>query len=156
MRKEQNANGELLNEALELFRQVMLPLWHITRTQIHDLVNQEYGITSSQFHTIRRIAWGDTSVSGIAECMHVSRPHVSRAVDELVQKGLVNRKRDPEDRRNIHLSLTEKGEKMINDLHDRQREILIDQFSILGDEELEPLVSALKSMKKVVEHKTKK
>ena len=88
--------------------------------------------------------------------MHVSRPHVSRAVDELVQKGLVNRKRDPEDRRNIHLSLTEKGEKMINDLHHRQREILIDQFSILGDEELEPLVSALKSMKKVVEHKKKK
>jgi hypothetical protein len=45
---------------------------------------------------------------------------------------------------------------MIKDLHDRQKEILTDQFSILEDRELKPLVSALKSMKKVVEHKTKK
>lgn len=156
MKNEQGTNRELLNEALELFRQVILPLWHITRAQTHDLVNREYGITSSQFHTIRRIAWGDTSVSALAECMHVSRPHVSRAVDELVQKELVKRKRDLDDRRNIHLSLTEKGEQMIKDLHARQKEILIDQFSILGDEELRSLVSALKSMKKVIDHKKKK
>ena len=156
MDENRSEHSQLLTETLELFRQVILPLWHITRAQIRDLATSEYGITSSQFHTIRRISRGDVSVSALADCMHVSRPNVSRAVDELVQKGLVNRKRDPQDRRNIHLSLTDIGEQMIKGLHDKYREILADQFSILSDEELRELVSALKSMKKVIDHKTQK
>ena len=150
MDENRSEHPQLLNETLELFRQVILPLWHITRAQIRDLATSEYGIT------IRRISRGDASVSALADCMHVSRPNVSRAVDELVQKGLVNRKRDPQDRRNIHLSLTDIGEQMIKGLHDKYREILADQFSILSDEELRELVSALKSMKKVIDHKTQK
>jgi len=149
-------HSQLLNETLELFRQVILPLWHITRTQIRELATSEYGITSTQFHTIRRISRGDGSVSALADCMHVSRPNVSRAVDELVQKDLVSRKRDPEDRRNIHLTLTEKGEQMIKDLHEKHRKILSEQFSILSAAELQALVSALKSMKKVINHRAQK
>lgn len=156
MDENRSEHSRLLTETMELFRQVILPLWHITRAQIRDLATSEYKITSSQFHTIRRISRGDASVSALADCMHVSRPNVSRAVDELVQKSLVSRKRDPEDRRNIHLTLTEKGDDMIKDLHDKYREILADQFSILSDEELRALVSALKSMKKVIDHRTQK
>jgi len=87
--------------------------------------------------------------------MHVSRPNVSRAVNDLVNNGLVNRERDPDDRRNIHLSLTEKGKKMIKNLHKKYGRILADQFSILSDEELRILSSALESMKKVIDHSTK-
>lgn len=156
MEEDLGNSSQLLVETLELFRQVMLPLWHITRSQIHDLATGEYGITSSQFHAIRHISKGDASVSALAECMHVSRPNISRAVDELVKNGLVNRKRDPDDRRNVQLSLTNKGEKMIKDLHDRYGKILADQFSILSDEELRILSSALESMKKVIDQRTQK
>ena len=156
MEEDLRNHSQLLIDTLELFRQVMLPLWHITRSQIHDLANGEYGITSSQFHTIRHISKGDASVSALANCMHVSRPNISRAVDELVQNGLVIRKRDPADRRNIQLSLTDKGEKTIKDLHDKYGRILADQFSILSDEELRILSSALESMKKVIDHRTQK
>lgn len=151
MDENRRSDSQLLKETMELFRQVILPLWHITRAQIHDLATSEYGITSSQFHTIRRISQGDASVSVLADCMHVSRPNVSRAVDELVQNGLVNRKRDQDDRRNVQLSLTDKGEKKIKDLHKKYGEILADQFSILSDEELRILSSALESMKKVID-----
>jgi len=152
MEEDLRNKSQLLIETLELFRQVMLPLWHITRSQIHEMATGEYGITSSQFHTIRHISKGDASVSALADCMHVSRPNVSRAVDELVQNGLVNRKRDPDDRRNIQLSLTDKGKKMIKNLHKKYGGILADQFSILSDEELRTLSSALESMKKVINH----
>ena len=155
MKENRRKYSKLLTETLELFRGVMLPLWHIMRAQIHELASGEYGITSSQFHIIRRISQGDTSVSALANCMHVSRPNVSRAVDDLVNNGLVNRKRDPDDRRNIQLSLTEKGKKMIKNLHKKYEGILADQFSILSDEELRVLSSALESMKKVIDHSTK-
>jgi DNA-binding MarR family transcriptional regulator len=156
MDENRTSDSQLLKDTLELFWRVMLPLWHIIRAQVHNLATSEYGITSSQFHTIRRISQGDASVSALADCMHVSRPNVSRAVDELVQNGLVNRKRDPDDRRNIQLSLTDKGKKMIKDLHDRYGKILADQFSILTDEELRTLSSALVSMKKVIDQRTQK
>ena len=156
MEEDLRNTSQLLIETLELFRQVMFPLWHITRSQIHNMATGEYGITSSQFHTIRHISKGDASVSALAECMHVSRPNISRAVDELVKNGLVNRKRDPDDRRNVQLSLTDKGKKMINDLHERYGRILADQFSILTDEELRTLSSALESMKKVIDQRTQK
>ena len=150
MDEKRRSDSRLLKETMELFRQVILPLWHITRAQIHDLAASEYGITSSQFHTIRRISQRDASVSALAHCMHVSRPNISRVVDELVQNGLVNRQRDPEDRRNIQLSLTERGEKLINDLNKKHVRILSEQFSILSDEELRILSSALESLKKVI------
>ena len=156
MYEKRRNDSQLLKETMELFRQVILPLWHITRAQIHDLATSEYGITSSQFHTIRRISQGDASVSALADCMHVSRPNVSRAVDELVQNGLVNRKRDSNDRRNIQLSLTDRGEEMIKALHKEYGELLADQFSILNDEELRILSSALKSIKKVINHSIQK
>jgi len=155
MEESRRRDSRLLKETLELFRVVMLPLWHIMRAQIHELTSGEYGITSSQFHTIRRISQGDASVSALADCMHVSRPNISRAVDDLVNNGLVNRKRDLDDRRNIQLSLTDKGNKMIKNLHKKYEGILTDQFSILGDEELRVLSSALESMKKVIDHSTK-
>ena len=152
MDENRRSDPQLLMKTLEKFWRVMLPLWHIIRAQVHNLATSEYGITSSQFHTIRRISQGDASVSALADCMHVSRPNVSRAVDELVQNGLVNRKRDPDDRRNIQLSLTDKGKKMIKNLHKKYGGILADQFSILSDEELRTLSSALESMKKVINH----
>jgi len=155
MEESRRRDSRLLKETLELFRVVMLPLWHIMRAQIHELTSGEYGITSSQFHTIRRISQGDASVSALADCMHVSRPNISRSVDDLVNNGLVNRKRDLDDRRNIQLSLTDKGEKMIKNLHKKYEGILTDQFSILSDEELRILSSALGSMKKVIDRSTK-
>ena len=153
MQKKDQRDPELLKETMDLFRQVMMPLWHITRSQIHKLALEgQNGITSSQFHSIRQILNGIDSASGLADCMHVSRPNISRLVDELVQDGIVERRRNSDDRRNIKLTLTKKGEKIIQDLQIRHGEILADQFSILDDEELKTLASALISLKKIIEY----
>jgi DNA-binding MarR family transcriptional regulator len=153
MNKNSQRDPELLKETMDLFRQVMMPLWHITRSQIHKLVVEgKNGITSSQFHTIRHIYKGIDSVSGLADCMHVSRPNISRLVEELVQDGIVERHRDSDDRRNIKLTLTKNGEKLIQDLQIRHGEVLTDQFSILNDDELRTMMSALICMKKIIDH----
>lgn len=152
MDKNSQRDSELLKETMDLFRQVMMPLWHITRSQIHKLAAEgNYGITSSQFHTIQQIHKGIDSVSELADCMHVSRPNISRLVDELVQEDIVERCRDLDDRRNIKLTLTVNGEKLIQDLQNRYSEILTEQFSILDNEELKTMTLAFKSMKKIID-----
>ena len=42
-------------------------------------------------------------------------------VDRLSDRGLVNRQRDPSDRRSMQVSLTAKGEKVLNDIETHQR-----------------------------------
>ena len=144
---------DLLIEAIDLYRQVMMPWWHITRSKIHKMAMEgEYGITSYQFHTIRQIHIGINSVSELADCMHVSRPNISRLVDELVKEGFVTRSRDLEDRRNIQLTLTENGERLIQGLQNKYKEILADQFSILNNKELRTMSQAFKSIKKIIDH----
>ena len=153
--KTNKENSSEINITLDLLRQVMVPLWNIIRTRIKKLITDEYGITSSQFHTIRRIKQGSSSASLLANCMQVSRPNISRTVDELVKKGLVGRHRNPQDRRNIQLSLTEKGEELFKKFHRKYDEILNEQFSILTEEELRTLASAFKILKKVINYKIK-
>ncbi len=136
----------LIHEGL---RQVMAPLWHSSRANIHEIVSEQYGITTSQFHTLRRIMHGRTSVSELADCLHVSQPNVSRAVEELVQKGYVMRERTPEDRRRLSLSLTPAAVDMFNNIHNELDDLLEKNFASLTDLEIDNLFEAIEILKKV-------
>lgn len=46
----------------------------------------------------------------VAERLHRGAPAVSRAVDNAVREGLVDRRQDPENRRRLQLRLTEQGQ----------------------------------------------
>jgi DNA-binding MarR family transcriptional regulator len=136
----------LIHEGL---RQVMAPLWHSSRANIHQIVSERYGITTSQFHTLRRIMNGRTSVSELADCLHVSQPNVSRAVDELVQKGYVIRERMQTDRRKLELSLTLAAESLFANIHKELDNLLEKNFDSLSDNEIEKLFEAIEILKKV-------
>ena len=60
-------------------------------------------------------------IKKLAEKLRVDKSGISRGVEELVQKGFVNREPSREDRRSVMLSLTEKGqarfEKIENDMY---------------------------------------
>ena len=50
------------------------------------------------------------SVKELAEILHMDKSAVSRSVEELVQKGFVERNPSKEDRRYVELSLLQKGQ----------------------------------------------
>lgn len=149
MPEKQKIRNGMVRETLDLFWQTVPPIWHATRYVTHQVLAEEFNITPSQFHMLRRIYEGRGSVSDLAYCMHLSRPNVSRTVDELVNDGLVKRKRDTEDRRNVLLSLTEKGQVLISDLHERIGDKMGELFSILSKEELQAVQNGLASLQKV-------
>ncbi len=68
------------------------------------------------------------SVKELANILHIDKSGVSRSVEELVQKGFVERKPSKEDRRFVTLNLLPKGEerfnKIENDMYFKFKEVL--------------------------------
>jgi DNA-binding MarR family transcriptional regulator len=58
------------------------------------------------------------TATGLAQKMNVVKSRVSKIVDGLIRKKLIQRIKDPEDSRVSLLSLTPKGQKKINDIKD--------------------------------------
>lgn len=94
---------------IDKFWESVPPAWFKTRAQIRRAAAEQFNLTVKQFQVLRRIRRGFNSVSAIAEDSQTSRPAVSKAVDGLVNKGLVSRLTNPNDRRHIQLSLTAEG-----------------------------------------------
>ena len=147
MENKMETHNELDNLLLS-FWQTFPPIWHETRSLTHHIALDEFGITAAQFHLMRRIQEGKTSVSTLAECMHLSRPNISRAVDEMVNSKLVERTRDTNDRRNVELSLTAKGQDLLKNLLDRIGSKMKAKFVSLSPDEIVLLESAFNILRR--------
>ncbi len=134
---------------VELFWQTVPPVWHAARSITHQTATEEFQITVSQFHTLRRIAEGNGSVSDLADCMHLSRSNISRSVDELVNSGYVDREQDFHDRRNVNLTLTEGGKKLIHSLLVSNGKKMMEKFSLLAEDDLDDISRGLIALQKV-------
>ena len=84
------------------------------------------------------------SVKELAEILRVDKSGVSRSVEELVQKGFVERNPSKEDRRYVILNLLPKGqarfEKIENDMYIKFKEVL----EQIPEEKREQVVEALR------------
>lgn len=84
------------------------------------------------------------SVKELADILHIDKSGVSRLVEDLVQKGFVERKQSVEDRRFVTLSLLHKGqerfEKIEHDMYYKFKEIL----EQIPEDKQEQVIEALK------------
>jgi DNA-binding MarR family transcriptional regulator len=81
--------------------------------------------------------------------MHLSRPNISRSVDELVNASLVTREQDTADRRNIGLSLTPQGEDLIDNLLKSIGSKMKSRFSQLDRKEITNIQIALSALRNI-------
>ena len=75
------------------------------------LIGKEVGLLPSEIHCVEAINSGE-NISGhhLSERMGLSPSRGSRVIDGLIEKGLLTRNVDKEDRRYNAISLTKKGE----------------------------------------------
>lgn len=81
-------------------------------------LNQAEGearLTVTQFHCLREIAAGPgpATTSRLARRLQVTAPTMTRTVDSLVERALVERQADPADRRTTSLTLTAAGRELV-------------------------------------------
>jgi DNA-binding MarR family transcriptional regulator len=96
-----------------------------------------------QFHILRHIRKGLTSVRDIADARQISRPAVSQEVDVLVERGLVTRRQEAGDRRFVHLALTPSGEDLLNRLFQENRLWMMQKMAELPTGDLERITHGL-------------
>lgn len=106
----------------------MLKIWHtanldVVRSDEPDLTIRQMTVLLTVYmtrdpHTVR----------GLAAKMNVTKPVITRALDTLGQMGLLKRKRDEKDRRNVLIQRTVKGAVYLSELSDRilEAEKLVD------------------------------
>jgi MarR family 2-MHQ and catechol resistance regulon transcriptional repressor len=70
-------------------------------------------------------------------------------VDELVKAGYVTRKQDAQDRRNVNLTLTDVGKKLIQSFLVSNGNKMIEKFTLLNNSELEDISRGLIALQKV-------
>jgi DNA-binding MarR family transcriptional regulator len=149
--KSQEKHTQAVEETIRGFWKTIPPLWHYTRAAIHRNAREDFGITSTQYHVLRRIKEdGKKTVSELSGCMFVSRPNISRAVEDLANAGLIERERDINDRRVVYLSATPAGQSMIERIYTKNNIFLQGVFSPLADEELAAVQNAFDILEKIL------
>lgn len=81
-------------------------------------------LTLTQLRVLVTVANATTAVSlnAVAAALDVHPSTASRLCDKVVNAGLLNRDEAPEDRRNLHLSLTENGWAVLADVMGHRRD----------------------------------
>ncbi len=70
-------------------------------------------MTLPQFRVLAFLAEGEWAASALAERLEVSRPSVTALVDGLVERGWVERRESPADRRRVLHQITDAGLSML-------------------------------------------
>lgn len=103
-------------------------------------VMRSAGLTESQFGVLEAVLHlGPLCQREIAAKILKSAGNLTTVIDNLERRGLVERQRDLEDRRVIHVHLTADGERLIRDLFPRHVAALVQSFNVLTTAEQERL-----------------
>lgn len=85
----------------------------------------------------------DARQTDLAQAIGISQPSTVRVVDQLEVAGLIERLRDPDDKRSNCLSLTERGGELVTKIEARLAELRHELFDGIDDAEIETTLSVI-------------
>jgi DNA-binding MarR family transcriptional regulator len=139
---------QLIPKAIEAFWGTIPPVWNRIKANIRSIAVEHYDISVEQFHILRHIRKGLTSVSELAQVKQISRSAISQAVDVLVERGLVCRRQNAQDRRNIPLELTQAGDELLDTISETNRAWMKNLMTSLSAQDLNTLIGGLEILVK--------
>lgn len=95
-----------------------------------------FEVTVDQWIILKKLGEHENlSQKELAELVSKDTPTLTRIIDLLVEKGLVIRKTDPEDRRRFCVTLTEKGAWMLGEYQSPIRDIRLKAWNGLSEDD---------------------
>ena len=101
------------------------------RNSIGDLTPSQFGVLEVLYHL------GPLPLGEICKKVLSSNSNMTTVIDNLERDGLVRRERDVNDRRVIHIHLTDAGREKITAVFPDHLEALVEEFSVLSASEQE-------------------
>jgi DNA-binding MarR family transcriptional regulator len=106
------------------------------------------GATGAQWRTMKLLERNEGLNQGqLAELLEVEPITACRMIDRLEESGLVERRRDPADRRAWQIFLTEKSRPMLDELHVVAAGMMDDLLVGLNAQQREGLIQSLETMR---------
>jgi DNA-binding MarR family transcriptional regulator len=136
-----------LRQTIDQFWDTVPTVWSLIRNHVRTIATEQFDISVGQFHVLRHIRKGLTSVRDIADVRQISRPAVSQEVDLLVEKGLITRCQEADDRRFVHLALTPEGEVLLNQVFQQNRAWMMEKMASISIEDLGLITDGLALLK---------
>ena len=94
---------------------------------------------------------GSTTTGKLAAALGVTPTNVTGIIDRLLERKLITRTGDPDDRRVILLRTTSQGEELVTELRQKRKERMLELFNHLTDKEAAIVAQALKILVKAIE-----
>jgi MarR family transcriptional regulator, organic hydroperoxide resistance regulator len=109
----------------------------------------ELKMTIAQLKSIFFIAAkGKTNFKKLADALGVTPPNITGIIDRLVEQGLVSRTENAEDRRIMLLQVTEKGQELVDNLHENKYHKMRNLMINMSEDELKAMMTGLKGILK--------
>lgn len=113
-----------------------------------------FGLTQPQFGVIECLGHlGIMPIGDISGKLLMSCGNATIIIDNLEKEGLVERIREKNDRRVIKVGLTEKGQKLFDEIFPKHAEYVFELASVLTEEEQLQLSGLLKKLGTLLEKK---
>ena len=137
--EEQAAKEYLLTRVIDIFEEV-------TRSGPYSVSREWFtmDLTMPQVRVLFLLLQeGALRMSGLASTLDVSMSSATGLVDRLVDKGLVSRWPDPEDRRSVLCALTDEGRELAQRLLAARRHRWEERLMPMSEDELEKVCQAM-------------
>lgn len=103
-----------------------------------------FPLSVSQVYSLQELENTSMSITELAQGLHLERSSVSRLVDGMVKEGFIKRDINDSNRREMVLSLTEKGISTINQVREQSVKFYQDILGDLSDNDQTLIVEAFK------------
>jgi len=119
--------------------------------RLRTLVHEGMDLTYNQYKTLLTIAdRGECSLGDLGRELEVAMSSASQMVDRLVGQGLVHREQDADNRRQVVISLTPRGEGVIAELETGILKRYEQVMARLPEAEQEELVGAFETIARIL------
>ncbi|MGG3560633.1 MarR family transcriptional regulator [Neobacillus rhizosphaerae] len=107
----------------------------------------KYNLSITEFSVLEVLYnKGKQTIQQIGHRILISSGSMTYVIDRLEQKGLLNRSACPNDRRAIHVALTDNGNSLMEEIMPKHQELVDHMFGSLNSNESELLVKLLKKV----------
>jgi len=105
----------------EVTQAIILASRAMAAIAVHSLGNLPEEVTIPQYRTLVALTHGTRRLVDLAETLDVRPSTTTRMCDRLLRKGLITRRRDVIDRREVILEITQMGRRVVGDVILRRR-----------------------------------
>lgn len=106
------------------------------------------GVTPAQLRALRTVDGCGAAIrmSELADRLHIARRSATSVVEELVDRGLLERQADPDDRRAVEVAVTAAGRRLLRRVQERRRSAARRLLTRLSPQELAELGDLLRRL----------